>query len=152
MQLNLPAYDFKTTQKEGRTYIFDIFRRRWVKLTPEEWVRQNFVSYLKEEKHFPASLIAVERSLRFNKLDFRADAVVFSTSGKPLLVLECKAPEVKISQKVFDQIVRYNFEFQVDYLILTNGMVHYCCKIDKVAQTYEFLKEIPDYREINVSI
>ena len=149
MQLNLPEYDFRTTQKEGRTYIFDVFRRRWVKLTPEEWVRQNFVSYLKAEKHFPASLIAVERSLKINLQDFRADAVVFSTSGRPLLVVECKAPEVKISQKVFDQIVRYNFEFQVDYLIVTNGLSHYCCKIDKAGQTYEFLKEIPDYREIN---
>ncbi len=106
MQLNLPEYDFRTTQKEGRTYIFDVFRRRWIKLTPEEWVRQNFVSYLKAEKHFPASLIAVERSLKINLQDFRADAVVFSTSGRPLLVVECKAPEVKISQKVFDQIVR----------------------------------------------
>lgn len=152
MQLNLPVYDFRTTQKEGGTYIFDIFRRRWVKLTPEEWVRQHFVRYLTEERHFPASLIAVERSLKFNRQDFRADAVVFSTSGKPLLVVECKAPEVKISQKVFDQIVRYNFEFQVDFLIVTNGIAHYCCKIDKIAQTYEFLKEIPDYREINVTI
>jgi hypothetical protein len=145
MQLNLPAYAFRTTQKEGRTFIFDAYRHRWVKLTPEEWVRQNFVRYLTEEKHFPSSLMVLEHSLRFNQRDFRADAVVFSTSGKPLLVVECKAPEVKITQKVFDQIVRYNFEFQVDYLIVTNGLAHFCCKIDKTNQTYEFLKEIPDY-------
>jgi len=152
MRLNLPSYVFRTTQKEGKSLIFDAFRHRWVRLNPEEWVRQHFVRYLVEEKHYPASLISVERSLRFNKQEFRADAVILSTAGKPLLVVECKAPEVAISQKVFDQIVRYNFEFQVDFLIVTNGMFHYCCKIDKQNQTYDFLKEIPDYREINEPI
>ena len=149
MQLNLPPYAFRTFQKEGKSLIFDAFRHRWVRLTPEEWVRQNFVRYLVEEKHYPASLISVERSLRFNRQDFRADAVVFSTAGRPLLVVECKAPEVAVSQKVFDQIVRYNVEFQVDYLIVTNGLSHYCCKMDKLNQSYDFLREIPDYREIN---
>ena len=128
--------------------IFDDCRRRWVKLTPEEWVRQNFVRYLIQEKHFPASLIAIERSLRFNRQDFRSDAVVFSNTGMPLLILECKAQEVQITQKVFDQIIRYNFEFQVDYLIVTNGISHYCCKIDKRNTTYEFLKEIPEYESL----
>ena len=149
MQLNLPSYAFRTFQKEGKSLIFDALRHRWVKLTPEEWVRQNFVRYLVEEKHFPASLISVERSLRFNRQDFRVDAVVFSTAGRPLLVIECKAPEVAVSQKVFDQIVRYNVEFQVDFLIVTNGLSHYCCKLDKQNQSYDFLREIPDYREIN---
>jgi len=149
MQLNLPSYAFRTFQKEGKSLIFDALRHRWVKLTPEEWVRQNFVRYLVEEKHFPASLISVERSLRFNRQDFRADAVVFSTAGRPLLVIECKAPEVAVSQKVFDQIVRYNVEFQVDFLIVTNGLSHYCCKLDKQNQSYDFLREIPDYWEIN---
>lgn len=145
MQLNLPGYEFSTTQKEGRTMIFDTYRRRWVKLTPEEWVRQNFIRYLVEEKHYPASLVAVEHSLKINRQVFRADAVVFSTNGLPLLLVECKAPEVKITQKVFEQIVRYNFEFQVDYLIVTNGLMHFCCKIDKSNQSYEYLKEIPDF-------
>jgi hypothetical protein len=145
MQLNLPGYEFSTTQKEGRTMIFDTYRRRWVKLTPEEWVRQNFIRYLVEEKHYPASLMAVEHSLKINRQVFRADAVVFSTNGLPLLLVECKAPEVKITQKVFEQIVRYNFEFQVDYLIVTNGLMHFCCKIDKSNQSYEYLKEIPDF-------
>jgi len=145
MQINLPPYEFKITQKEGKNLIFDDYRRRWVKLNPEEWVRQHFVRYLVEEKHYPASLIAVEHSLKINRQVFRADAVVFSTDGKPLLLVECKAPEVKITQKVFEQIVRYNFEFQVDYLIVTNGLSHFCCKIDKTNQTYEYLKEIPEY-------
>jgi type I site-specific restriction-modification system R (restriction) subunit len=144
-QLNLPGYEFSTTQKEGQTMIFDAYRRRWVKLTPEEWVRQNFIRYLVEEKHYPASLMAVEHSLKINRQVFRADAVVFSTNGQPLLLVECKAPEVKITQKVFEQIVRYNFEFQVDYLIVTNGLMHFCCKIDKSNQSYEYLKEIPEY-------
>lgn len=148
IQLNQPFYTFRTTPKEGRTMIFDSYRHRWVKLTPEEWVRQNFIRYLQEEKHFPASLIAIERSMKFNRQAFRADAVVFTTSGKPLLVVECKAPEVNISQKVFDQIVRYNFKFQVDFLIVTNGLSHYCCKIDKTNQTYVLLTEIPDYSQI----
>ncbi len=150
MQLNLPAYDFKTAKKEGRSMIFDSFRRRWVKLTPEEWVRQHFVRYLVEDRQFPASLIALEHSLRYNQQDFRADAVVFSTSGKPLLLVECKAPEVKITQKVFDQIVRYNFEFQVDFLLVTNGLSHFCCKIDKQNLTYAFLPEIPFYTAIDL--
>jgi hypothetical protein len=149
MQLNLPAYDFNLAKKEGRSMIFDSFRKKWVKLTPEEWVRQNFVRYLVEERQFPGSLIALEHSLRHNQQDFRADAVVFSTTGKPLLLVEFKAPEVKITQKVFDQIVRYNFEFQVDYLLVTNGMAHYCCKIDKVELTYSFLPEIPLYSAID---
>ncbi|HWS01737.1 MAG TPA: type I restriction enzyme HsdR N-terminal domain-containing protein, partial [Prolixibacteraceae bacterium] len=122
MQLNLPEYTFRTMRKEGRTLVFDAYRRRWVKLTPEEWVRQHFIRYLVEEKHYPASLIAVEHSLKINRQDFRADAVVFSTSGNPLLILECKAPDVKIIQKVFEQIVRYNYEFQVGFLIVTNGL------------------------------
>ena len=144
-QLNLPFYEFRTSQKDGRTLIFDAYRRRWVKLNPEEWVRQHFVRYLVEEKQYPASLMAIEHSLQINRQDFRADAVVFSTSGKPLLIVECKAPEVKIMQKVFDQIVRYNFQFQVDFLIVTNGLAHFCCKIDKTNLTYEFLQEIPEY-------
>ncbi len=144
-QLNLPFYEFRTSQKDGRTLIFDAYRRRWVKLNPEEWVRQHFVRYLVEEKQYPSALMAIEHSLQINRQVFRADAVVFSTSGKPLLIIECKAPEVKITQKVFDQIVRYNFRFQVDFLIVTNGLSHFCCKIDKTNLTYEFLTEIPEY-------
>ena len=148
MQLNLPEYEFSTTQKEGRTMIFDTYRRRWVKLTPEEWVRQHFIRYLVGEKHYPAALMAVEHSLKINRQVFRADVVVFTTDGKPKLVVECKAPEVKITQKVFEQIVRYNFEFQVDYLIVTNGLSHFCCQIDKANQSYEYLKEIPEYSKL----
>jgi type I site-specific restriction endonuclease len=148
MMLNLPQYSFRIKEKSGKKLIFDDFRRRWVALTPEEWVRQNFARYLTEEKHFPASLVAVERSLRMNQRDFRTDIVLFSKSGNPLVVVECKAPEVKISQLVFDQVARYNLDLRVSYLIVTNGLEHYCCRFDQQQLSYTFLPEIPDYREL----
>lgn len=148
MVLNLPQYSFRIKDKLDKKLIFDGFRRRWVALTPEEWVRQNFVRYLTEEKHYPASLVAIERSLRMNQRDFRTDIVLFSKSGNPLIVVECKAPEVKISQQVFDQIARYNLDLRVSYLIVTNGLTHYCCRFDQSELTYTFLPEIPDYMEL----
>ncbi len=148
MLLNLPQYTFRIKDKLDKKLIFDGFRRRWVMLTPEEWVRQNFARYLTEEKHFPTSLVAIERSLRMNQRDFRTDIVLFSKSGNPLVVVECKAPEVKISQQVFDQIARYNLDLRVNYLIVTNGLVHYCCCFDQSALSYTFLPEIPDYMEL----
>lgn len=148
MLLNLPQYTFRISEKPGKKLIFDTYRRRWVALSPEEWVRQNFVRYLTEEKHFPTSLVAIERSLRINQRDFRTDVVLFSKSGNPLVVVECKAPEVRISQQVFDQIARYNLDLRVSYLIVTNGLMHYCCKFDQQLLTYTFLPEIPDYKEI----
>jgi len=148
MVLNLPQYIFRIREKLDKKLIFDGFRRRWVALTPEEWVRQNFVRYLTEEKHFPASLVAIERSLKMNQRDFRTDIVLFSKSGSPLVVVECKAPEVKISQLVFDQIARYNLDLRVSYLIVTNGLTHYCCRFDQEQLSYTFLPEIPDYKEI----
>ena len=148
MLLNLPPYSFRIREKSGKKMIFDVYRGRWVVLNPEEWVRQNFVRYLTEEKHFPASLVAVERSLRINLHDFRTDVVLFSKTGSPLVVVECKAPEVKISQLVFDQIARYNLNLRVCYLVVTNGLVHYCCKFDQQELSYTFLPEIPDYKEI----
>ena len=148
MLLNLPQYTFRTSEKQGKKIIFDGFRGRWVALTPEEWVRQNFARYLTEVKHFPASLIAIERSLRINQRVFRTDIVLFSKSGMPLVVVECKAPEVKITQQVFDQIARYNLDLRVSYLIVTNGLMHYCCKFEQEQLSYTFLPEIPDYREL----
>lgn len=150
MQLNLPAYPFKTTQRDGKSLIFDEFRQKWVRLTPEEWVRQHFVRFLNLEKHYPASLISLEHSLKYNRISFRADAVVYSTAGKPQMLVECKAPQVRVTQKVFDQVVRYNFEFQVDWLLVTNGLQHFCCRIDRTQQTYAFMREIPDYEVINL--
>ena len=144
-RLNLPTYSFNIKFKEQRKYIFDFIRKKYVLLTPEEWVRQNFLKYLVEEKKYPASLIAVEKEFKLNKLSKRSDVVVYNRLGQPFLIVECKATTVKIDQKVFDQIARYNMKLNVEYLVVTNGLVHYCCKIDVENQNYYFLKDIPEF-------
>jgi hypothetical protein len=147
-ELNLPSYSFKITTKEQKKYIFDSIRKKFVLLTPEEWVRQNFLQYLISEKHYSPNLMRVEMHFKLEKTDYRADIVAFNRSSKPVLIVECKAPEVKINQKQFDQIARYNFQFRVSYLIVTNGLQHYCCYIDFGKGSYSFLKDIPDFSEI----
>jgi len=144
-RLNLPTYSFNIKFKEQRKYIFDFIRKKYVLLTPEEWVRQNFLKYLVEEKKYSASLIAVEKEFKLNTLSKRSDAVVYNQSGQPFLIIECKATNVKIDQKVFEQIARYNMKLNVEYLVVTNGLVHYCCKIDVENQNYYFLKDIPEF-------
>lgn len=146
--LNLPLYTFRIKLSSGKKTIFDIWRRKWVALTPEEWVRQNFARYLTEEKHFPGALLGIEKPLCLNGQNFRTDMVAFGSNGDPLMIIECKAPEVKISQQVFDQIVRYNMKLQVKYLAVTNGMVHYCCVIDREKISYSYLSEIPEYSDL----
>lgn len=141
--LNLPTYQFKLKQKGLNTQIFDMFRKKYVVLTPEEWVRQNFLQFLVQEKKFPASLIAVEMGLKYNLLKKRADVLVFDKTGNPYLMVECKAPEVKITQDVFDQIARYNMNFKVKYLVITNGLSHFCCQMDYSANNYKYLENIP---------
>lgn len=141
--LNLPTYQFKLKKKGLNTQIFDMFRKKYVVLTPEEWVRQNFLQFLVHEKKFPASLIAVEMGLKYNQLQKRADALVFDKTGNPYLMVECKAPEVKITQDVFDQIARYNMNFKVKYLVITNGLSHFCCQMDYSANNYKYLENIP---------
>jgi len=143
-RLNLPTYSFNIKFKEQRKYIFDFIRKKYVLLTPEEWVRQNFLKYLVEEKKYPASLIAVEKEFKLNTLSKRSDAVVYNRLGQPFLIIECKATNVHINQKVFDQIARYNMKLNVEYLIVTNGLEHYCCKIDVEKQNYIFLKDVPE--------
>ena len=149
MKLNLPAYDVKMKEnpRQGKM-IFDPFRKKYVRLTPEEWVRQHFLHFLCEEKQVPPSLVAVEKSLVINGRPRRFDAVVFRNTGAPLLLMEFKAPEVPLSQAVFDQVAAYNLALRADYLIISNGMVHYCCKMDYAARRYHFLKEIPDFSDL----
>jgi hypothetical protein len=148
MILNLPTYTFRTKSENGKKLIFDQCRKKWVALTPEEWVRQNIVQHLIKEKQFPQSLIAVEMSLRVNQQNFRSDIVLFGTDGTPKLVVECKAPQVTISQQTFDQIARYNMQLKTKYLMVTNGLNHYCCKLNPETGSFQYLKEIPDYREL----
>jgi type I site-specific restriction endonuclease len=147
-KLNLPEYSFRIKITEGKSFIFDSLRKKYVRLTPEEWVRQNFVQFLIVEKKYSVSLMTVEALVKVNNNPQRADLVIFDRSGSPILVAEFKAPEVKISQQTFDQIVRYNMQLKVPFLIVSNGLEHYCCRINYDDNSYAFLAEIPYFSEI----
>lgn len=144
--LNLPSYNFAVKKEKSKLQIFDNQRKKYVALTPEEWVRQHFVRFLIEEKHFPSARIAVEYTLKINDLERRCDAVVFAKNGKPQIIMEFKAPQIILNQAVFDQIATYNSQLKVDYFIISNGLLHYCCLVDIENMRYEFLQEIPDYQ------
>lgn len=143
--LNLPTYSFKIKSEDNRKYIFDEIRRKYILITPEEWVRQNFIMYIIKEKNYPQQLISVEMEFKINKLSKRCDIVVFNKEGKPNLIIECKSPAVTINQGAFDQITNYNISFNVDYLIITNGLKHYCCKFIPKDKRFSFIEEIPEY-------
>ncbi len=143
--LNLPTHSFKYKKEQDKTFIFDVIRRKYVVLTPEEWVRQHFIIYLIEHKNYPSSLVSVEMSLKVNNIQKRSDIVVFNRQGIPFLMVECKAPTVKINQAVFDQIARYNFNLKVQYMVVTNGLKHFCCAYDYDKSTYLFLDHIPEF-------
>lgn len=145
LSLNLPSYAAKIAVQNGKKYIYDTLRRRYVALTPEEWVRQHFVHYLTEHKGYPPGLMANEVSLRLNGMSRRCDTVLYDRSLAARMVVEYKAPGIEIAQKVFEQISRYNLVLKVDYLIVSNGLKHYCCRMDYDRQSYTFLQEIPDY-------
>jgi hypothetical protein len=147
-QLNLPDYTSLLNINESNKTIFDSFRKKNVKLTPEEWVRQNFLMYLIHNRDFPKGLLSVEMALTVNDLSRRCDIVAFDNNGKPRVIVECKSTSVKITQKTFDQIATYNIKLMVDYLIVTNGINHFCCKMDYKNNSYSFLKEIPNYETI----
>ena len=147
-RFNLPPKKLKLRQLTDKVEVFDVLRKKWLVMTPEEEVRQRFVHYLMDEKNYPAGLLAVEYSLKVNSLKRRADVVVFNHFGHALLLVECKAPSVKIDQKVFDQIARYNLSMKVDFLIVTNGLEHFCCQLDFQNHKYHFLQDIPSYEEI----
>lgn len=148
-KLNFPEYDFKIkVGKDGKKYIFDLLRKKEILLTPEEWVRQNLLRYLTEEKDYPSSLVSIEAGLKINTLSRRYDALVYSREGKAILLVECKAAGVKINQQTFDQILAYNQSIQANYLLVTNGNKHYCCKLNADKEAYEFLAEIPDYKSL----
>lgn len=147
LKLNFPTYQFKIKNSENRRLIFDKIRKKYVVLTPEEWVRQHFIHYLIDEKKYPISLIAVEKQLVVNSLKKRFDILVFNSGGKADIIIECKAPNVKIDQKTFDQIARYNMSLNANYLIVTNGLEHYYCNIDTNENKYHFMKSIPNYAQ-----
>lgn len=143
--LSLPIYKLKLKVVDEKTHIFDVVRKKYLLLTAEEWVRQNFIHYLNKEKKYPLGLMGVEQMVKYNSLKTRADIVLYNTDGNPNIIIECKSPEVKITQDTFYQIAKYNSKLKVKYLIVTNGMKHYCCNMDYETNEITFLEEIPVY-------
>ncbi|WP_316793911.1 type I restriction enzyme HsdR N-terminal domain-containing protein [Pedobacter frigoris] len=144
--LNLPQYPFKITLKDKQHYIFDEVRKKHLVLTPEEWVRQHFIQYLILEKKFPRALIQIEGGLSLNKLQKRTDIVIFNTAGERIMVIECKAPSVKITQATFDQAARYNSVHKTRWLVVTNGLKHCYAQIDHLAEKFLFIETLPEYQ------
>ena len=145
--LHFPSYKFRSKNSENKTLIFDIVRKKFVVLTPEEWVRQHVLHFLVSEKKYPLSLINVEKQLKLNETIKRYDIVVFNPNGSIHIIVECKAPAIKISQETFDQIARYNFVLNADFLFVTNGLEHYTCQMDFENEKYLFLKDLPHYNQ-----
>ena len=149
LALNLPPANLKLSENDGQTYVFDTLRRRPIKLTPEEWVRQHFVHFLMEHKGYPMGLLANEVTLTLNGTTKRCDTVLYDQHARPQMIVEYKAPHIALTQRVFDQICRYNIVLHVPYLIVSNGIKHYACRVDYEQQAYEFLREIPSYESLN---
>lgn len=144
--LALPPHPFKLTEQNGQLFIFDELRKKKIMLTPEEWVRQHFVQYLVNVKGYPKTLIKLEGGLKLHGMQKRSDIVVFNTLGQKILMVECKAPNVVINQKVFDQIARYNMTHKIKLLAVTNGLEHYYCTIDFENSNYRFIDQLPLYQ------
>jgi hypothetical protein len=143
--LNFPEYRFSLVNRGTNLEILDPVRRKYVRLTPEEWVRQHVLQFLIHEKNVPIALIGVEKSLKIGQLPKRFDAVVFSNNATPLLLIECKAPKVEIRESVFEQAARYNLALNAGYFMISNGLDTHCCRLDYQLKTYVFLQELPDY-------
>ncbi len=147
-RLNLPSYETKFQEKGGKQLIFDFLRRKYVALTPEEWVRQHFTHYLVEQKGYPRGLMANEMELRLGEKRLRCDTLLYNRSLQPQMIIEYKAPTIQLQQRVFDQITAYNMLLHVDYLVVSNGLQHYCCRMDYEHHSYAFLHDIPHYTEL----
>ena len=143
IRLNLPPYPIKITEKGEKRYIFDFLRRKYVALTPEEWVRQHFVHFLVEQKGYPKGL-----ELKAGEKRLRCDTLLYSSDSLPRMIIEYKAPTIQLQQKTFDQISAYNLLLKVDYLIVSNGLQHHCCKMDYDTRSYTFLEAVPDYEKL----
>jgi len=147
IRLNLPPYTFRTRENEKGNQIFDAIRKKFVTLSPEEWVRQNLVRYFIEEKKYPASLIALETGLNYNRQKKRSDITVYNRQGDIWMIIECKAPDVKISQETFNQVAIYNMSgrTRTKFLAVSNGLKHYCCEMKYTPNAYDFLKDFPEF-------
>ncbi|EDM43960.1 hypothetical protein SCB49_10232 [unidentified eubacterium SCB49] len=144
-QLQFPSYEFRFKSNENKPMIFDVVRKKFIVLTPEEWVRQHVVHFLISEKNYPLSLINVEKQIKLNKTIKRYDVVVFNRDGSIHIIVECKAPKITITQETFDQIARYNFALDATNLMITNGLAHYYCRMDFENKRYTFLEDLPSY-------
>ena len=145
--LNFPKFKYRLKSKENKVSIFDVIRKKFIILQPEEWVRQHCIHYLINTKKYPKSLINIEKELVVNGLKKRYDIVIFNSDGSIHLIVECKSPTIDISQSTFDQIARYNIALNASYIMVTNGLNHYYCQMDLVGERYTFLKDIPSYKE-----
>jgi hypothetical protein len=146
--LNLPPYPFKISQREGIYFIFDEIRKKHLVLTPEEWVRQHFIRHLIGEKKFPASLLKIEGGLNLNQTKKRSDILVYNNLGEKIMVIECKAPSINITQATFDQAARYNSIYKAKWLAVSNGLQHYYAQIDHEKGSFLFVKELPHYQDL----
>jgi hypothetical protein len=146
--LKLPPFDARIKEEKGKKFIFDIIRKKYVVLTPEEWVRQHFIHFMLAAE-YPASLMAVERMVVVNRLKQRADIVLYNRQGKPVLIVECKAPDVPVNNNTLAQAARYNIPLKVDYLIVTNGIDNYCIQLDKNGLNHKVISQIPSFETIN---
>ncbi len=144
-QLNLPAINPSLKKEQGKVYIFDIIRKKYVVLTPEEWVRQHFINYLIQELKYPKSLFRIEGSLSYNKLQKRSDILIYNRQGKPWMLIECKSPTIKLSQKAFNQVAVYNMTVGAQFIAVTNGRVHYCYEGMKPGAEVKFLDDFPRF-------
>ena len=148
-QLNLPPFNIKVAEREGQATIYDFLRHRYIRLTPEEWVRQHFTHFLVEHKGYPTALLANEVTIDVNGVARRCDSVLYKAAGgMPRMIIEYKAPHIHITQSVFQQIYSYNSVLRADYLIVSNGINHYCCHVDYDNMRVDFLKDIPNYIEL----
>ena len=152
ISLNLPSFDIKIRREGNRAVVLDPLRRRWVALTPEEWVRQHFVNLLVSEKHYPATLVANEVQLSVGEKVMRADTVVYDRQLQPRMIVEYKAPHIALTQRVLEQASAYNLLLHVDFLIVSNGLNHHCCRIDYANNSYQFLPDIPHYNDVIQSL
>ena len=145
IRLNLPEYEINVVERDGKRMIFDFLRRKYVALTPEEWVRQHFTHFLVSQKGYPKTLLANEAQLQIGDKHLRCDTVLYNKEMQPLMIVEYKAPQIQLQQKTFDQIAAYNLLLHADFLVVSNGLEHYCCQMVYEQRTYRFLTEIPDY-------
>ncbi len=150
-ELNFPSYPLKIKIIEGKKQVFDPIRKKFLILTPEEWVRQHLIQFLVNDNGYPAGLLAIESMVKYNSMNRRSDLVAYNRKGIPVLLAECKAPSVKIKQEAFDQIARYNVSLGVKYLIVTNGLTHFACYIDRANKKIDFLDNLPRYEDIDSS-